>query len=316
MTLRTSLIALMALATLPFVSSCSSTMEAREVTADRVAAPVFMVKRQIPAGLFNLVAWERVRDRAAPANVYIEGDGLAWLTRSRPSLDPTPQNPVALNLAAMDKARNVIYLSRPCMYEMDQTYGGGKPKWNGEGACPIKYWTSHRFSPDVLLSMNVALDEIKARYGVTEFNLIGYSGGGNVAALLAASRDDVASLRTVAGNLDHSTFTDIHDVTPMTASLNAVDEVEALASVPQHHFIGGEDTVVPPAVFHSYDQKVSPSQCVAHTLVPGVTHESGWVEKWPELLRQPFGCDERMIEPEVDPSMFTPPPPEFLDAKK
>ena len=64
MTLRTSLIALMALSVLPLLSSCSSTREAREVTADRIAAPVFMVKRQIPAGLFNLVAWERVYDRA------------------------------------------------------------------------------------------------------------------------------------------------------------------------------------------------------------------------------------------------------------
>ena len=313
MTYRILSVFLLCTLAMPLLQACTSTtMEARQVTADRIAAPAFMVKRQIPAGQFNLIAFERVNERGAPANIYIEGDGLAWVTRTRPSLDPTPMNPLALNLAALDKSRNVIYLSRPCMYEGNKIWGKEKPKWNGEGACPIKYWTSHRFSPDVLLSMNLALDNMKASYGITEFNLIGYSGGANIAALLAAGRDDVASLRTVAGNLDHATFSAVHDVTPMSASLNAIDEAAALRLVPQHHFIGADDEVVTPAIFHSYEQALAPSHCNAYTLVPSVKHEYGWVEKWPELMKKPLGCDSRVQEP----APFTPPPQEFLDAGK
>lgn len=53
----------------------------------------------------------------------------------------------------------------------------------------------------VFTAYNEALDEIKKRYDITEFNLIGHDGGANIAAVLASTRKDVVSLRTVAGNL-------------------------------------------------------------------------------------------------------------------
>lgn len=37
-------------------------------------------------------------------NVYIEGDGLAWITRSRVSDNPTPLNPLALKLMVQDSS--------------------------------------------------------------------------------------------------------------------------------------------------------------------------------------------------------------------
>ena len=49
----------------------------------------------------------------AAISVYIEGDGLAWISVSMPSPDPTPLNPVALQLAALDPGCNVVYLGRP-----------------------------------------------------------------------------------------------------------------------------------------------------------------------------------------------------------
>ncbi|MCB9965975.1 MAG: alpha/beta hydrolase [Rhodospirillales bacterium] len=309
--LKKTLLTAVAIGTL---SGCSTLMESREVTADRIARPAFMMERQIPAGDFNLIAWERVRKEGQPANIYIEGDGLAWISPQQASLDPTPQNPVALNLAAMDKSPNVIYLARPCQFSGNKVWGNAKPKWNGGKACPSKYWTDARFAPEVIDSMSLALDEIKQRYKISEFNLIGYSGGATVAALLAADREDVKSFRTVAGNLNHATFTTLHGVTPMEASLNAVDRAADLRFIPQHHYVGGEDQVVPPQVFSSYEQALSPSQCVAYTLVPDAGHEYGWVDKWPELMKKPLGCSDRP-QP-VDPSQFTPPPQEFIDAGK
>ena len=84
--------ALMALS----LTGCSTFMESREITANRIAYPAFMLERQIPAGKFNLMAWERVNKKGQPAHIYIEGDGLSWISTSEPSLDPTPINPVAL----------------------------------------------------------------------------------------------------------------------------------------------------------------------------------------------------------------------------
>lgn len=296
------------------LTGCSSFMESRETTAKRIAYPAFMLERQIPAGEFNLMAWERVRKQGQPAHIYIEGDGLSWISPSQPSLDPTPVNPVALNLAAMDKSPNVLYLARPCQFSGNEIWNDALPKYNGEGYCPRQYWTDMRYSEDVIQSMSLALDNIKRKYSIPEFHLIGYSGGATVAALLATRRDDVKSFRTVAGNLDHDVFTTIHDVTPMTGSLNPVDNAADLRFIPQHHYVGGEDEVVPPAVFASYKQAVSPSTCLAYSFVPDAGHEYGWVDQWSELMKRPLGCSAR-LEP-ADPSQFTAPPQEFIDVKK
>ena len=49
--------------------------------------------------------------------IYIEGDGLAWLTENSPSNNPTPRVPTGLNLAFQDPdAGQIAYLARPCQY--------------------------------------------------------------------------------------------------------------------------------------------------------------------------------------------------------
>lgn len=49
--------------------------EMREVTAERIARPAFMVERRLSAGPMDFQLWERMHAPGAPANVYIEGDG-------------------------------------------------------------------------------------------------------------------------------------------------------------------------------------------------------------------------------------------------
>ena len=271
-----------------------------DVLADRVARPAFMVERVIPAGPFMLTAWERMHAKNKVANVYIEGDGLAWISPGRMSLDPTPKNPVALHMAAFDRAENLVYLARPCQYS------GMADK----SPCPSKYWTDARFAPEVIAAYHEALDNIRRMYDVTGFHLIGYSGGAGVAALVAAERKDVLSLRTVAGNLDTEAFTSYHNVSPMAGSLNPVTVAPQLATLPQHHFIGGNDQVIPPAIFHSWSQSSGPSDCVRHTIVTENQHENGWAEKWPSLLNVPLECEVPA------PPAPAPVPYEFYDVKK
>lgn len=225
---------------------------------------------------FTLAGYVRVAKRDAPINIYIEGDGFAWLDRRTPSPDPTPKNPLALSLAAQDNSANVIYLARPCQF-VKQPY------------CQQKYWTTHRFALEVIEAMNAVLDEIKDQYPSNAFHVIGYSGGGNIAALLAARRDDVQSLRTVAGNMDHVAFNRHHNVDQMPQSLNAADIAEKIKHIPQHHFVGGKDRVVPKNVLDSYLAKAGQGGCINTTVVKGATHQEGWQTHWPQIL-QPITC--------------------------
>lgn len=281
-------------------AGCAGTgVPMRHEVAQRLAAPSWMVEREIAAGPFSLTAYERMHTRHAPADVYIEGDGIAWMSKNRPSLNPTPQNPVALHLATRDKADNVAWLARPCQYtgllEKD------KP-------CDSAYWTDKRYALEVVAAYNEALDDIKARYDIENFNLIGFSGGGTIAALLAAQRPDVVSLRTVAGNLDHRAHSAFHNVSVLENSLNPPMFADKLANVPQVHFIGGQDEVVPPAVLHSYLQALGPSSCVEYQFIQEAAHEEGWVDKWPELLKTMPTCRGPMREIDLYSDLDVPEP--------
>jgi pimeloyl-ACP methyl ester carboxylesterase len=265
-----------------FVGGCAgaSSLSVRQETAARIAAEAGMTGRVVLAGMFSLKSYERIGKPGAPVAVYIEGDGLAWVNKHMKSLNPTPPDPIALRLAAADGHENVVYLARPCQYT----------GWTGQGACPEVYWTSGVTAPEVIAAYREALDAIKARTQAAGFHLVGYSGGAAVAALAAAERQDVLSLRTVAGNLDHAGFAALHGVSPLKDSIDPASVAGKLATVPQVHFIGAEDAIVPSAVFEGWE-RAGGASCVHSFTVPGVSHEKGWAEAWPELLAKPLSCD-------------------------
>ncbi len=265
-----------------FLQACASAHphDLREEVAQRISMPTFMMKKDIQTDQFNIRAYEKIHEDGAPIYVYIEGDGLAWLGGNRPSNDPTPTQPTSLQLASKDDHTNVVYLARPCQYNNDtQICKTGN-----------KYWTNGRYAPEVLKAMDQALNDVKSRYNAPSFHLVGYSGGGGIAALLAGTRDDIASLRTVAGNLDHVAFTNIHNVSPMDESLNPINYGDKLRNVPQIHFIGGQDTIVPAGIYHSYLNAIGNSPCIHSELVIDATHEDGWVNQWKDLLNKDVSC--------------------------
>ncbi|MDB5490616.1 MAG: uncharacterized protein JWO78_465 [Micavibrio sp.] len=268
-----------------FLSGCSASPEARNGLAQDIALGGHLTAKQVVAQPYLLTSYDRVTAPGQPADVYIEGDGLAWTGRTTKSPDPTPTDPLALRLAAIDPAANVIYLARPCQYTKMS---------DSQQACDNDDWTNARFSDRVVNAMSDALDQIKAQTKVSGFNLIGYSGGGGIAALLSAGRSDVLSLRTVAGNLDHVRFNANHRVSPMTGSVNPRDVADKTLNIPQLHFIGADDEIVTPDIFQSFhDAAVSHAvypPCIRSEMVPGASHGDGWVERWPELLRHSVSC--------------------------
>lgn len=247
--------------------------------ADSIAAPAGLARMTFKTDGFTLAGWGRIAAPDQPAAVYIEGDGLAWLSRNEPSPDPTPRRPLALVLAAADPSPNVVYLARPCQFT---------PQTENP-SCGVPYWTGRRFSPEVLAALDQAADQIAGRVPGQGLHLIGYSGGGAVAALLAARRRDVLSLRTVAGNLDHDAVNRRHGVTPLRGSLNAIDVAAQIGRVPQIHFSGGRDKVVPPQIAEAF-KAAARSPCAAVRVLPDADHENGWAAAWPRLLTDAPAC--------------------------
>jgi pimeloyl-ACP methyl ester carboxylesterase len=233
--------------------------------------------RTFQNGPLPIYGWVRLNDPSQPIHVYIEGDGFAYITKSRPSSDPTPTRPIALDLAKIDRYANVVYLGRPCHYASDHDF---------KTTCHKKYWTTHRFDQTVVNSFQAVLNDL----GGDGYHLIGFSGGANIAGLLAASRTDVASIRTIAGNVDNDFFTSFHKVSDMPYSLNMADYADRLSSIPQYHFIAAEDKFVPIDIFKSYQSKLNDQSCVSYEVVSNTTHLDGWVVQWPTLLRRPFPC--------------------------
>ncbi|HAU5562514.1 TPA: alpha/beta hydrolase [Serratia fonticola] len=263
---------------LMLVTGC---VDNRIKTAREIAQKGKLTEKNIATSEFSFKTWQRITAPSRPITVYIEGDGLAWLTRYQPSPDPTPNNPVALRLAALDPGSNVVYIARPCQYIGLES----------NPACKVTYWTNKRFSIDVINAISTVLDDVKKSASATELHLVGYSGGGAIAALLAEKRKDISSLRTVAGYLDTEYVNHLHHVSPMYESLNPVDKAYKLALIPQIHFSGARDTLITPEVAQQFIHKTG-NRCARVILVPEMTHQGPWESQWLTLLKKTPGCSK------------------------
>ena len=264
------------------LAACAS-VDDRIGSANAIAARAGFARQSVRADMFTLIAFERIGERGGPLVVYIEGDGKAWSSRTVLSTNPTPEKPVALELAVRDPAPNVVYIARPCQY----LETGQDPR------CTEAYWSSRRFAPEVIAATGQAIDHFKRRAGADAVHLVGFSGGAAVAALVAAKRSDIASLRTVAGNLDHVALHNHHKVSQLRGSLNALDVARPLARLPQVHFSGGRDEIVPAFIARRYADAAGDQACIRIVSVAAAGHEQGWAEAWPSLLRTVPSCSGR-----------------------
>jgi pimeloyl-ACP methyl ester carboxylesterase len=260
------------------LAGCAEGLDTRTKAA-RIAASAGLNRMDIPAGMFDLVAYARFG--ASPVlRVYIEGDGHPWTRPDTPSADPSPWTPVALELAALDPSLSVAYLARPCQF--------GTP--GKDRSCGVYYWTDGRYAEPVIASLNAAIDRLLAASGADSLELIGFSGGGALAAIIAARRHDVANLRTVAANLDTADWTARQRLSPLTGSLNPADFADRLQGLPQTHFSGAADSVVDIAVTRAFAGRFARMDCVNIDIVQGAGHADGWQSVWPSLLRRPVRC--------------------------
>ena len=265
------------LSLLLFACGCSNlqSIHKRFENADVIAKSANLQKENIYTDNFLLTTFHRgLKNIKKDLVVYIEGDGSAWKGKYRLSENPTPKNPVALKLAAKDATDSILYIARPCMYLEQKLMHD----------CPAKFWSSHRYSEEVISSINQVIDWATGMSLTNSLTIIGYSGGGTVAALIAARRNDVASLITIASNLDHKYWTDMHNISPLIGSLSPLEYAGSLSTIEQTHFVGAKDKMVPRAIVESYLLKMPLKDKIKINVIEDFDHSCCWEKVWPELL--------------------------------
>lgn len=268
---------LLTLTLFPHLVACINThsIYERHEHVQAIVSQTDLNRERITAGDFLLTTYHRGLDIADKnLMIYIEGDGHAWIKKHQLSKNPTPINPLALKLAAKDSADSILYIARPCMY-LDEALLQD---------CPDKFWSSHRYSEEVVNAINKVIDWATGISSTNNVTLVGYSGGGTVAALIAARRNDVDSLITIASNLDHKFWTELHGISPLEGSLDPLKYAKELSEIKQTHFVGAKDKIVPVAVIEHYVSLMPTKDKIVINIKKGFDHSCCWEKYWPELL--------------------------------
>ncbi len=239
------------------------------VEVNRTASDLGLLRSVAKGNPFQHVVYQSPRRiPTGKIHVYIEGDGVAWRMRSVISRDPTPRNPLMLRLMGVDPA-NALYVGRPC-------YFGLVP----DKECNPDYWTFSRFSEKVIKSMASVIREKSQDY--QSVVLIGHSGGGALALLIAEHLQNVESIVTLAGNLDTQAWTTLHGYTPLFGSLNPAARSPLPLRIRQLHLLAGRDQVIPPGLV---DDWISQQPSAQRWVFEDFDHSCCWLQQWNEVLR-------------------------------
>jgi hypothetical protein len=266
------------------VAACSSpqTLFARRAAAAGITAT------PVQGTNFTHLIYQRAHDTQPSAAdfvlVFIEGDS-AWVndkpvyvydddTRNagiaytkRPVKDPTPRHPLALNLM-LKTSQPAWYITRPC-------YNGLR-----DAACSERVWTDARYSSQVVESMATAITRYANTQHVQRLALVGYSGGGTLAVLLAARLPQAIGVISIAANLDTQVWATTMHFDPLLDSLNPAVDVSTL-SIPHITLVGDEDAEVPFSTLAQF-LVAQPQTVVTH--YAGYDHVCCWEENWPVIL--------------------------------
>jgi hypothetical protein len=237
-------------------------------------------KQLIRGGDFQLTTYQKILEPNQDYVFYIEGDGRPIIKGQFISDDPTPKAQTLFNLASIDTRPNIIYMARPCQYT---------PKNLNPKCYNSKYWTDLRMGSEVTLAMFDAIETISDKHN---YSLIGYSGGGGMAILIARNNPKVKDIITIAGNLDINAFNNYHkvkpklaglDPIPMNGSLNPIDYAKETKNITQLHLVGEKDIIVPEFIALNFT-KASNSNYVKYKVIPNVSHRYGWNKIWSKIL--------------------------------
>lgn len=204
--------------------------------------------------------------RSDSLHIYIEGDGHPWRRRDVVSKDPTSSDAVMLRAMLQDDVKS-IYLGRPCYFQI------------ADPRCNAAWWTYARYHEQVVVSMTEVVKGLSE--DSDDLWLVGHSGGGTLAVLIARRLERPVKVMTVAANLDHRAWTGHHDYSPLWGSLNPLSNETRNPQMRELHWFGVNDRTILPAWSQTYCERLQ-VRCIAAQ----AEHKTGWLEKWPEILEE------------------------------
>ena len=197
--------------------------------------------------------------------IYIEGDGVSWIDRNTISSNPTPIDPLAFRLAKNDTNDNVVYIARPCQYI------------EGSNCNNRDIWTVSQYSEPVLSSYKGIIDNFNQ---FEEIHIVGYSGGAGIAMYLGSiNNPKIKSIRTVAGNINHNRLSQLINISPLNKSVNFYKIEEKVTKIPQIHYVGKKDSVIPIELSLRFKKKNQSNECIKVQEV-NASHNEGWELFW------------------------------------
>lgn len=219
---------------------------------------------------FQHHAFARLQAESGLLVIFIEGDGSTWVDGGRRvAADPTAHVPLALELA-VDTPASVLYLGRPCYLETVRP-----PE------CSEALWTSQRYSSEVVRSMSAAASAFISEHHFERVLLVGYSGGGALAVLMARDLPQLQGIVTVAGNLDPDAWARLHGYDPLDGSLNPALAPPLPAQLDQWYLVGQRDENVPAEAVARYFARVPPDRVWSY---PRFDHKCCWAREWPSIF--------------------------------
>ncbi len=204
-------------------------------------------------------------------HVYIGGDGTPWLHHRMVAFNPTPKHLLTLDLMRFDNASS-LYLGRPCYHGQ-----------HNAKACTPLYWTHWRYSSTVVNSMVSALLHLLASTPNCKITLIGYSGGGTLAMLMASKLPAIHRVITISGNLNVAAWTRYHHYSQLDGSLDPATEAVLPAKIIQIHLLGDNDSNIPAEIVLPSLMR-QPEPFILQ--FPNIDHDCCWTNIWPEILKQ------------------------------
>lgn len=220
-----------------------------------------------PGDPFTHTVFQRLPGTDGSLHIYIEGDGQPFVTSAEAAQDPTPQRTPMRDLLQRDPAGG-LYLGRPCYFGT-----AASPE------CHYRYWTSARYSEEVVASMARVARRSAANRPLI---LIGHSGGGTLAVLLAERLPNVVAVVTLAGNLDVAGWAAHHGYTPLDESLDPACRPPLPAHILQLHAVGGRDTVVPEFLTLGRQNELPPGSICR---LPQFDHSCCWKRRWAAVIK-------------------------------
>lgn len=215
--------------------------------------------------------------KSTQLHVYIEGDGRPWWTRRQVARDPTRGELVALSLMALD-SRPSLYLGRPCYFNLD------------DPACAPEWWTQKRYAQEVRQSLSAVIDHYADQFD--SICVVGFSGGGSLAMLLANYRNDIKCVVTIASNLNTEEWAQHHSYSPLHGSINPAT-LSYDNNIRQLHLAGGKDKAVPAQLIAKFVDQLKTQQAegsryqlIHYQVYKEFSHRCCWKKIWPEVLSQ------------------------------